>query len=651
MNQAPGGAAAPTHWYPQSGVMPGAAQSWSPGSTGYGNLSMSHSMMPPNMPGADASMAGTWHNHGADGGVDGAGAGRQSQPPQQELSPAELAALQLQELQNQMTTVQLDPYVFGSPGMPGFLEFIYPFCDWTFVLMVLMFLGSVVGLGVVLGDYKRDNIFKLFEVTNTAELEKAIAPFIQNINQSTCTHAMLFGSFGTVCLEGSLNANTFAVQMSLWNNARGALWCLAAFFTTVALIYALAIHVQRHPYGLQADIMSPEKQMELLRMTPAQQQMYFYQLRQTMMQQGPGCCGSSGIEVYDTPFYAFLRVAWGFSGITTFVWIATVLVSFYTFMDYYLEHTSGQLNKFWHDYTTKYISTLLVVGVYLTWPILCNLLELVVWLVGFLPWVGIRLCLKPGIERLRPSLPLSKLPGYIRADMFFMDFQDFKRLGFSRLQWMLLTESEKPFFDCCEDPTLIRDPDAVNAMVGGAFPLNMEMAMANAMKSDPNVTESKETVQEQDVEHGHSRRHRSSGGRRNEEEDVGEERSASRHRRRSRSKAQGSGGGESKSRRHRSGRRDPNDLAAGGEESKSRHKKHRNDRGGESVTAGGEGGYHRSRSAAQQDGAGDEGGSRRRRHSTSRRRSTAGGGGGSARRHRSRKDGDEKHELDALMDL
>lgn len=565
---------------------------------------MSHSIIPSAADNPNAS-----HAHELDG--------TRQLSPQDTTQVDVAAAMQMQDLQNQMLSASMDPYVCGGFNRPGFLEFIYPFCDWTFFLMILMFFGSVIGLGIVLGDFKRDNMFKMFDVDNTAELESLIAPLI-SVNLSSCTHLYLFGSFGSLCMEKAMNASTFVLQLSVWNNARGALWCLAAFFSAVALLFAIVIHVQRHPTGLQPDFLTPEKQMELLRMTPEQQRLYFFQLQQTMAQQSSGCCGGVGVEVYDTPYYAFLRVAWGFTGIACFVWIATTLVSFWSFMGFYVDHSEGDLKNFFEVYSVKYTATILTVGVFLTWPILCILLELAIWVVGFLPWLLIRSTLKPGIERFRPSLPLSKIPGYIRCDMFFMDFQDIKRFGFSRLQWMLLTENERPFFDCFEDPTLIRDPDMMNAMLGGPL-----FNLPGAVKAETLPPEGQGSVQETE-----RKRH----SRKGEDKDRDEGPSSSKRRKKSKSH------GESKSRKHRRSHKDPEDSAAeGGAPAKKR--KHR---------GGSSGHRHRSRSRSAVDDRDDK-----KRHSSKRH----GSGEGESRRHRSRKNTEEKNpppgqtELDALMQL
>ncbi|KAL7711073.1 hypothetical protein N2W54_002295 [Lotmaria passim] len=315
--------------------------------------------------------------------------------------------------------------------------------------------------------------------------EAVITPARYNMTHN-CTHRKLLGSFGVICMEDNLYANTFAVQLSSWTNARDTLWFLAMVYSGFTLIYAVLINVQRHPAagttlgagGAALPTITPQEQEEFTKMTPQQQQAFIqdYQQRVAAVQQqnpnanypqppGAGCCGSdSGIEFYDTPFYEFVRIAWFVSGLTAFVWTCNLFLSFWAFSDFYIHHTSGRLHTFWVDYARKMNGSLVMVTIFLAWP-LCNfVLEVVLWLIGVLPWLVIRSTCKRGIEMYRPALPLSQLPMYIRADMYFMDFQDVKRLGFSRQAWMMLTGSDRPFFEGCEDPTVDKDPAMTQLM-------------------------------------------------------------------------------------------------------------------------------------------------------------------------------------------
>lgn len=283
-------------------------------------------------------------------------------------------------------------------------------------------------------------------------------------------------------------ANTFAVQLSSWTNARDTLWFLAMLYSGVTLLYVILIHVQRHPSAAAMNAnplpsITPQEQEEFMKMSPQQQQAFMqeYQQRVAVVQEqqqqqqnpeggppqppGAGCCGSdSGLEFYDTPLYEFVRMAWFVSGLTAFVWTCNLFVSFWAFSSFYISNTSGPLRAFWTNYASKMNASLIVVTVFLAWPLCCFVLEVVVWLIGVLPWFAIRSTCKRGVEMYRPALPLSQLPMYIRADMFFMDFQDVKRLGFSRQAWMILTGSDRPFFDGSDDPTVDKDPAMTQLM-------------------------------------------------------------------------------------------------------------------------------------------------------------------------------------------
>ncbi|GET85790.1 hypothetical protein, conserved [Leishmania tarentolae] len=298
---------------------------------------------------------------------------------------------------------------------------------------------------------------------------------------SRCTERRLFGSFGELCMENNMNANMFAVQLSAWNNARDTIWILAMVYSILTVLYAVLINVRRHAASANREgargsafvmpSITPQQQEEFMKMSPQQQQAFIQEFQQHVAAVQPpppavGCCGSSdrGIEFYETPFYEFVRFAWLFTGLTTFAWVCNLLFSLFSFSHFYINETTGLLNTFWTTYVRKMTITLIVVTVFLAWP-LCNfVLEFVVMVALVLPWLVIRSTWKRGIEMYRPALPPSQLPAYIRADMFFMDFQDLKRLGFSRLAWIMLTDAETPFFDGCEDPTVDRDPAMTQLM-------------------------------------------------------------------------------------------------------------------------------------------------------------------------------------------
>ncbi|AYU75964.1 hypothetical protein LdCL_050010900 [Leishmania donovani] len=422
---------------------------------------------------------------------------------------------------------------------PRWWESIYKYFDWTFFLACILCVLTIVGFAMVMVTRNQDNIFAAFGVHNATALDAAMMPYIRWMNTKptilidgssgvpsnaveavetallasseyaveatasessisapilvpahNCTRRRLFGSFGELCMEDNMYANTFAVQLSFWNDARDTLWILAMVYSFLTVLYAVLINVRRHASCASVEgargssfmlpSITPQQQEEFVKMTPQQQQAFIQEFQQqvaTVQQQNPsavfpsqqppgvGCCGSDrGIEFYETPFYEFVRFAWLFSGLTTFAWTCNLFISFWSFSYFYIRETTGPLNAFWTVYTRKMEATLIVVAVFLAWP-LCNfVLELVVLVALVLPWLVIRSTWKRGIQMYRPALPPSQLPAYIRADMFFMDFQDVKRLGFSRLAWIILTDSEKPFFEGCEDPTVDKDPAMTQLM-------------------------------------------------------------------------------------------------------------------------------------------------------------------------------------------
>ncbi|XQJ24558.1 hypothetical protein NXY56_000449 [Leishmania guyanensis] len=434
---------------------------------------------------------------------------------------------------------------------PKWWESVYRYFDWTFLLACVICVLTIVGFAMVIATRRQDNLFAVFDVHNTTALEKAIQPFIHWINVSVappivsrggsinnfakgsfsgslkaaertrfiaaehdivaaaplgpvknpdltklslapkCTQRKLLGSFGVICMEDNLHANTLVVQLSYWSNSRDTLWILAMVYSILTVLYAVLTNVHRHsssagtgdPHGSPSTLptITPQQQEEFVKMTPQQQQAFIQEFQQHVavmqQQQQPnaaflphnspkgGCCGTdSGIEFYETPFYEFVRMAWFASGITAFAWTCNLFISFWSFDQFYIRETTGPLRTFWVIYSRRMNATLIVVTVFLAWP-LCNfVLELVMLVALVLPWLVIRSTCKRGIQMYRPALPLSKMPGYIRADMFFMDFQDVKRLGFSRMAWMMLTDTDKPFFEGCEDPTVDKDPAMTQLM-------------------------------------------------------------------------------------------------------------------------------------------------------------------------------------------
>lgn len=626
-------------WYPQMNTATSQVSTGLARPTPYGsNLMIGHSTLPV-LGSGDANSMGGALNWGAHVDPEARlrnpnfpGVMNSSPPVTHESTPGDHAMLG--DLQTQLMVQPVDPYFIGD-GTSSFYEFIYPFCDWTFLLMIVFFLASIVGVSIVLGESRTDNVFAALNVSSMTELDAKIATMkTLNVSESEgeCSTS-IFGSFGKVCLYDSINSYVFVMLLSHLNVGRGALWCLAVFFSSLAVVFALVIHAQRNPRKNPFE--TPFFQAEFLQMTPAQQALFLQQ----NMQQMQGCCGSSGVSVYDTPYYAFFRFAWGFVGCVAFIWVVMLLIPFFVFVPYFIDHTTEDLHEFWESYYQKYLPTILCVGAYLAWPIICHVLEAVVWVVGIIPWFAIRTCLKPGIERFRPEMSLSELPGYIRADMFFMDLQDVKRFGFSRLQWALLTDTHTPFFDCCEDPLLIRDPATMQAMVRGPGGLLMSQAAAaaaaaagssaNGFSPDGHpgseagrMAQPGSTTHETggDGREERSKRHYRTRHRREGESSKGEnseQRGPSPGHRHHRSRGKD---GESRSGHHRSGsaenspsgsaQNEQRDEAESGRAESRRgrhHRSHREHSGGE----GSSNRHHRSGSGrhSRGSGAGDEGGS------------------------------------------
>ncbi|KAG5512017.1 hypothetical protein GH5_07971 [Leishmania sp. Ghana 2012 LV757] len=428
----------------------------------------------------------------------------------------------------------VDPFCCApkEPGeSPRLWERVYKYFDWSFFIACFLCFLTIVGFVLVMVTKTQDNLFDLFGAKNTRELNDAMAPYIlvkgvaaippsragdahfaasktavlraaevvrpssfslvdKSVPEPPCTQRRLLGSFGVICMEDNLFANTFAVQLSAWNNARDTLWILSMVFSVLTVVYAVLINARRHASAAVADgqrglsstppSITLQQQEDFVKMTPQQQQAFIHEYQQqvaALQSQSPSAVSTphqllisdyrssaSGIEFYETPFYEFVRLAWFVSGLTAFAWTVNVLISFWSFSGFYIRHTAGPLRNFWEVYTRKMSATLIVVTVVLAWP-LCNfVLELLMFIALVMPWLVIRSTCKRGIQMYRPALPLSKVPGYIRADMFFMDFQDVKRLGFSRLGWIILTGSDKPFFEGCEDPTVDKDPAMMQLM-------------------------------------------------------------------------------------------------------------------------------------------------------------------------------------------
>ncbi|KAH9588784.1 hypothetical protein LSM04_007355 [Trypanosoma melophagium] len=375
----------------------------------------------------------------------------------------------------------VDLFCCGPPTTPGCSSCLTSRCDWTYCVMLFFTLLSVVGFIIVMIFNKNDDLFQRFEADDTVGLQKLLQNEIVS-KGNVCTSRSLLTIGGTVCLEGNLNANTFVVQLSAWNTARDALYFIAMVFSIFTFVYANLVDYQRKNVRMQSmegQFQQQQQQQQKQEERPRQQnerkkqqqkqgkeppvkskqkdngrsasQQPNRQLLGPPMIRGP-------IEVYGTPFYEFMRIAWFVMGVAVFLWVCNMMVSFWKFSSFYRNSTTGKLHEFFEEYNVRFSASVICVTIYLAWPLVNIFVELALWVFFFIPWVIIRSICKPGIGRLRPALPLDEMPGWVRLDMFFMDFNDIRRIGFSEPAWTLLTGSTAPLMSCCIDPTIDRDP-------------------------------------------------------------------------------------------------------------------------------------------------------------------------------------------------
>ena len=336
--------------------------------------------------------------------------------------------------------------------------------------MFLFFILSVIGIAIVLGVQSTDNIFSKFSANDTSSLQASmvsLVPYLiaeknrsrqytelalsllcpvltpcgvnatlppnsgpMSIDQLPANPAWTFqcdqpqkvtGSFGTICMEETLNAATFAVQLASWNNSRGTLYFFAIVLTFFTLVLAYFVHRQKHPQAMSLNTSAPGA----------------YPM-------------SPPIAVHGSVLYEMFRVGWGISSFIIVFWIANLFTSYKQFADFYLSNTTGSLNAFWVDYDKKFIASVVCVGIYLCWPLVHFGIEVGLWAAFVIPWYLIRAMCKPGLETMRYDVPLDDQPGWVRLDMFFTEFNDIKRLGFSARAWELMTGTKEAFLNCCD---------------------------------------------------------------------------------------------------------------------------------------------------------------------------------------------------------
>jgi hypothetical protein len=222
-------------------------------------------------------------------------------------------------------------------------------------------------------------------------------------------------------------------MLGVWNDFRGTLYFLAFVLTVAILFFIVIVHRQKHPSNAPAQ--HPN-------VAPGQ---------------------SPPIDIYGTPLYDCLRVAWFISSIITFLWVVNAMYSYWTIAPAWKSASTGPLNSFLVAYDKKFVASVVCVTIYLCWPLANILLEIGIFFAGVVPWLIFRSTCKQGLDAIRfPETPTSELPGWVRTDVFFTEFDCIKRLGCTKSQWKLLTGSDEPFVEgCCPvDPNAVAPPVA-----------------------------------------------------------------------------------------------------------------------------------------------------------------------------------------------
>ena len=282
--------------------------------------------------------------------------------------------------------------------------------------------------------------------------------------QKCNTTTSLAGTFGKLCVEQSLTATAFYFQLYNWTVFRDTLYFIAMCGTVLTLILIYIFHRQRNPSpfggGANQSMMMQNGGMGANRSgmmgSPGGG------MNTTMPQYGnnnnnggfTGMFTEQPIQFAGTSFYTLFRFAWGCVSVIIFLWVATQMYSFWRVIGDYKDMTTNELHDFWVDYEKKFVGTVVCITIFLCWPLFHLGLELCLFIVGIIPWYAYRNMCKPGLENYRYTIdtPLDAIPGWVRIDMFFADFLQLQRLGFSVEMWKMLTGSHTPFFEsCCEN--------------------------------------------------------------------------------------------------------------------------------------------------------------------------------------------------------
>lgn len=259
---------------------------------------------------------------------------------------------------------------------------------------------------------------------NTSVNHKNVAPD-PFWTQECRTTRDLTGTWGSVCLEQSLSAPTFYFHLHRWTVFRNTLYFIAMVGSIFTLALLYIIHrVKNPPFGATQNPANSQFQPD------------------------------APIAFSGTNFYLVFRAGWMMVSAVIFLWVATVMYEFWWIMPSYKDMTNGELRAFFVDYESKFVATVVCVTIYLCWPLFHLALEIGLFIVFIIPWYGFRSMCKPGLENIRYPIevPLDDLPGWVRIDMFFTDFNQLKRLGFSVPMWHLVTGTYTEYFEFCNTP-------------------------------------------------------------------------------------------------------------------------------------------------------------------------------------------------------
>jgi hypothetical protein len=317
--------------------------------------------------------------------------------------------------------VVTDRYEWRNPGT-GCEVPCCPNCDATVCCVGLAFVVTLIGLLISFTTFDED---LLHVYTCNTSTEFAEAAYLHNRNHveniaaaaalpltssglrhvSPChDERPLTGSpSGVVCVDGLLEADVMLANLARWRVFRSSLYFLAAGGSFVTLLAASIIDDKRG-----------------------------------------GCARRrhNGLWFYGTPLYYAFRMAWAAASVPTLLWIAGEMHQYWWIIDAYTQRTTGPLHDFWAAFEDRFGWKIVCLGVFLCWPIVHLLLEAVIAVVGFVPWVVWVDKFDPRMAApgpyIDPAKPHDEHSACIRAHLFFAEWRQLARFGFSEGQWELL---------------------------------------------------------------------------------------------------------------------------------------------------------------------------------------------------------------------